>query len=525
MVEAVIYSRVSSEGQEKEGTSLQTQLDNCVKYCEEKGYEVAFRFSETYSGLSLERPELDKLRELVRSEAIDVLVCYSIDRLSRDPTHGVIITEELDKHGVKLEAVTEDVSNTELGKLITYIRGFAAKLEAQKIKERTVRGKRAKAKLGQMVIGSGVGLYGYDYVNVAQDNGGRRFINENEAKNVRDIYSWLVNDGLSINAIVYRLRANNVPTKSGKNWHRRSVHAVLTNPAYTGKTYAFTMTAKTSRFSRPQSDWIEIEGVTPVIIDQDIFDKAQKQFKENQDKCIRNCKHEYLLRGRIRCRKCGRAYVGRIARSSHNGKRDERRYYSCTGKLKMNAPVDRCCNKGWSADKLERMVWNELECYLSNPDRIIAKLEAQRQDASQLEIHEAELDRIGRQLKAVEREQHQLLQWALKDFPADQVEAENKRLNKARELLKVQMTGLQAQINASQNAVANVPQLEKFIQTIQGKLSNLDFESKLQALDMLEITVWLDGENVDMTGNISPEDINKNSCIVFTTSGCLLSGK
>ena len=78
-------------------------------------------FSETYSGLSLERPELDKLRELVRAESIDIIVCYSLDRLSRDPGHGVIITQELEKHSVKLETVTEDVDNTELGKLISYI--------------------------------------------------------------------------------------------------------------------------------------------------------------------------------------------------------------------------------------------------------------------------------------------------------------------------------------------------------------------------------------------------------------------
>ena len=80
-----------------------------LKYCQGKGYEVAYHFSEAYSGLSLERPELDKLRELVRAEAIDVLVCHSLDRLTRDPGHGVIITQELEKHSVKLEAVTEDV--------------------------------------------------------------------------------------------------------------------------------------------------------------------------------------------------------------------------------------------------------------------------------------------------------------------------------------------------------------------------------------------------------------------------------
>ena len=106
MKKVAIYGRVSTDNQESEGTSLQTQIEACLKYCEDKGYEVRYRFSEAYSGLSLERPKLNKLRELVRAGDIDVVVCYCLDRLSRDPVHGVIIIEELEKHHVTLEAVT-----------------------------------------------------------------------------------------------------------------------------------------------------------------------------------------------------------------------------------------------------------------------------------------------------------------------------------------------------------------------------------------------------------------------------------
>lgn len=59
---------------------------------------------EAYSGLSLERPDLDKLRELVRTEVIDVVLCYSLDRLTRDPGLGVILTQELEKHHITIEA-------------------------------------------------------------------------------------------------------------------------------------------------------------------------------------------------------------------------------------------------------------------------------------------------------------------------------------------------------------------------------------------------------------------------------------
>ena len=61
MKTAAIYCRVSTEDQEREGTSLQTQLEVCLNYCKDKSYNVAYCFSEAYSGLTLERPKLNEL--------------------------------------------------------------------------------------------------------------------------------------------------------------------------------------------------------------------------------------------------------------------------------------------------------------------------------------------------------------------------------------------------------------------------------------------------------------------------------
>ena len=506
MSKAAIYCRVSTDTQETEGTSLQTQLEACQKHCQAKGYQIAYQFSEAYSGLNLERPKLNELRSLIRDNEINILVVYCLDRLSRDPVHGVILTEELEKHHIALEAVTESVDSTDLGKLITYVRGYASKVEAEKIRERCIRGKRARARGGRIPSGGGTTIYGYDYIKVGQENGGRRIINETEARWVSDMYSWLVNEGLSTNAITYRLRALSAPSKFGKMWNRHSVQAILINQAYTGKTYAFTTVRGRRQRTRPQSDWIEIEGVTPAIISHEVFDAAQKQLQVNRIKTVPTTKYEYLLRGHLRCRQCGRAYVGSTARRSlQNGTQYVKLYYRCMGKTKVDVPLERCCNKGWSAKRLDGMVWAEVERYLSNRGLIIGELEKQRQDADQLGVFEAELERVERQLKVIEGEQRQLLQWALKDFPANLVEGENKRLNKAKETLKAQKANLAAQLRTSQDALINVPNLERFIEDIQKRLSELDFEGKRLALDMLGITVWLDGENVEVTGIIDPK--------------------
>ena len=198
MSNVAIYCRVSSEGQERDGTSLQTQLEHCLKYCQDKQYHIVETYSEAYSGLSLIRPKLDQLRELVRSDDLDVVLCYSVDRLSRDPTHGVILTEEFAKHDVRLEAVSETVESSELGKLINYIRGFASKLEAEKIKERVNRGKRAKAQSGVIPGGGYHSTFGYDYVAKTRQQSARREINPEEAEWVKTIFKFCVLDGMCV---------------------------------------------------------------------------------------------------------------------------------------------------------------------------------------------------------------------------------------------------------------------------------------------------------------------------------------
>jgi len=503
---AGIYTRVSTDNQEQEGTSLQTQLEACLSYCHDKGYDVAYQFTEAYSGLTLERPKLNELRELVRNEQIDVVVVYCLDRLSRDPTHGVLLTQEMEKHHVTLEAVTETVDSSELGKLISYIRGFASKLEAEKIKERTSRGRKAKAKQGMIPGGGFSHIFGYDYINKIGQQSGRRVINENEAEIVRKIYHWLVDDHMTTFAIVFKLRELQIPTKkSGSHWRRSTVYNILTNPAYTGRTYAFT-TANHKQFSRDKADWIELPGVTPRIISDELFEAAQERLKLNKANAMRNTKRAYLLKGRVRCAQCGHTYTGRSSRNLKDGKHGLDIRYICSGKQRMMVPVNRCHNRSWQAGKLESMVWTEIERVLDNPELIIKEIEKQRQDANELGVLETELQQVKRQLKALDREQRELLDNALRGFPESLIISENKRINSKRASLEAQKAELEAQIKASQDAAISLPKLEHFVELLRQKLTTLDFETKRLALDMLNIQVWLDGHNVEITGIIPVMD-------------------
>ncbi len=154
------------------------------------------------------------------------------------------------------------------------------------------------------------------------------------------------------------------------------------------------------------------------------------------------------------------------------------------------------------ADKLEALVWKQIEHVLNNPELIITEIEKQRQGTNQLSVLGDELKQVERQLRALARDQEQLLQWALKGFPEETVVAENERINEKRNSLQTQKAELEAQIKASQEASISLPKLERFIELIRQKLTTLDYDTKRLALDMLNIKVWLDGHTIEITGTL-----------------------
>jgi len=491
-MKAAIYCRVSTDNQEKEGTSLQTQLENCLAYCQGKGYEATHRFSEAYSGLSLERPELDRLRELARSNVIDVIVCHSLDRLSRDPVHGVIITQELEKHGVALKAVTETVDSTEVGKLITYIRGFASKLEAEKIRERTMRGKRERIRQGKLPTGRGI-LYGYDYdkergINTANSN----------LETVRMIGQWVIQEGISLNEVCRRLMRNGIPApKGGHRWSRGTVGRIMRNPAYVGKSYASkTRTEDRKRVICSEADHVLIpNAVDRAAFTWDEWDLIQKQLDRNRELSPRNQKLSYLLSGKLFCKTCGRKYYG----VPMHGKA----YYRCSGRIGLLVDK-RCTSKTVNASKLDGTIWAEIVKILKQPRTVLAGLQLLEDGMNQEALLENDLDCIRKKLKALDREQEQLLQWALKGFPESIVIKDNEKLNRERARLQCELSETEQRLEKTKESHINVEKLDEFCKIVSQKLEDFSYAEKKSTLEMLKVKVWTDGYNPPELQGILP---------------------
>ena len=528
-MKAAIYCRVSTDNQEREGTSLQTQLENCLTYCQGKGYDVSYRFSEAYSGLSLERPELDKLRELVRNGQIDVIVIYCLDRLSRDPTHGVILTQELEKHGIKLEAVTEDVDNSELGKLISYVRGYAAKLETEKIRERSVRGRRARAAKGK-IPSNRTKLFGFNYISGKGDGEGIRYINEDEAKLIRQWKDWLLYEDLPLNEITRRTRDMRVPTGSGKGiWHESVICGILSNPGIAGITYAFTYNYEDSLpngngvkkrrrklIRKPREQWIEIPGATPAIITKAEFDAIQQRFAQNRLVPRRQAIRFYWLQGHVVCGLCGRRYRVKSTLVKSKSNPHYVCYYECPCGNRMVSP-NRCTNRRWNRDKLQDLVWEQLRAFLLKPEAVFAGVAAIRDNASQEDYYRQELRDIDRGLKRLDEEQWGLLQQAKRGFPEAMVEADNNRINESRTSLLQRKADLEEKMTQAAEATDNMASIEKFCELARRNVDTLTDEDKKLLAKSLDLKVRICHESVSIDGIIPIlEDVDSE----YLTSRC-----
>lgn len=529
MKKTAIYCRVSTEDQEREGTSLQSQLDACNRLAMERGFEVPEKFIvlETYSGLSLDRPKLAELRQWVRDKEVDVVVAYTLDRLSRDPVHFIILQEELERVGVELIMVTEDVDSSDMGKLIAHIKGFAAKLEAEKIKERTMRGKRARALAGKLPANSHAHLFGYSYLPGKGIGEGVRYIDEQQAGVVKQIYQWLL-EGLSTDAITYKLRDLLIPTPTNKgHWMRSTVLGILKNPAYYGKTYAFTRTygkpkrrlkpdtkrKNTGVIWKPKEEWLEIPNATPPIISESTYNAAQERLEQNRRMATRNSKNEYLLHGHIYCVRCGRAFWGAPGIKPRNGKRYEYPFYQCSGRLKKVTPV-KCNNRQYNAKKIEELVWVQIEEVLRNPELILAELERREQE-QESSMWQRDLERLISQLANKKKQKDRV--WTAFRITGDEdtFRRDIALLDREFQQAEAEIARLEERIESNKQFTLNTDNLKQACEVVANNLKTINFEEKRLILQALQVRVSIDGDNINLCGAIPLQTVGH---IVDSTS-------
>ena len=310
---AAIYNRVSTEKQQQEGLSLQTQREACIKYARQNGYDVSdsYILDEVYSGLTLDRPKLDTLLGWVRSSEVQAIVIYSTDRFSRDGYDLLTLMRDCDVSKAKLLCVSEDLGEGKIGELLNFVKGWASGLEASRIRERSLRNKRAKAELG--IIPSGFGRYG-GYFGLQYDRDTKAFKHITGQIDIAKEILLRYAKGESSSSITKDLQSRNIVGSGGKLFHRSSLNRVL----------------KHSRVYSGILHWndIEITGKVEPIITEEIASVVEARLKLNREHSFGFGNRKWFS-GRVFCGVCGRRYSLDKGKGCHCNANDSRSPITC----------------------------------------------------------------------------------------------------------------------------------------------------------------------------------------------------
>jgi site-specific DNA recombinase len=389
---AAIYARVSSEQQREEHT-IASQTAALIEFATSNDLQVPKEWifeDEGFSGATLERPGLERVRDLAAEGHIQAVLAYAPDRLSRKYAYQILLIEEFTRHGVETRFVKAPQGTTAEDQLLVQFQGMIAEYERAQILERSRRGKRHRARSGEVSVMSGA-PYGYRYVRKSDDAPAAYAVNDAEAGVVRRIYAMYTLDVLSIGAIVRQLNADGVPTrKRSARWERSTVWAALRNSAYRGIAYfGKTRIAPRSRITRPmrlrggtakrnsanherpREEWIEIP--VPALVSEESFARAQELLQDNKIRSRRRTITPSIVQGLVSCQKCGYAFSRVSTRTSSR----KLYYYKCIGSdswRKLGGPV---CDNGRLVrqDLLDQIVWDEVIRLLEDPTLIQQELD------------------------------------------------------------------------------------------------------------------------------------------------------
>jgi site-specific DNA recombinase len=520
---AAIYARVSSDQQAQTGT-IASQVAALKERVAQDGLalreELCF-LDEGYSGSTLIRPALERLRDLAYSGGIDRLYVHSPDRLARKYAYQALLVEELRQQRVELVFLNQALGRTPEEEMLLQMQGMIAEYERAKILERCRRGRRYAARRGSISVLSSA-PYGYRYVTKHDGGGVAQYqVVLEEAKVVRQMFEWLVQERLSIRDICRRLAQQGIRTRTGlSRWSAGQVREMLTNSTYKGYA-AFGKTrigprkptlrpprgyeAARQPYSRYLTAPEEQERIpVPALVSEELFEAVQEQLAENRRRKRQGPSGaRHLLQGLVVCACCRYACTGRRIERTVNGKQYRYAYYRCCGADADRFGAERVCrNKPVRTDLLEQAVWEDVTALLRDPQRIAAEYERRLQGDDRDPAPGEELAKL---IRKAEQSKTRLID-AYEDGLLSKEEFQP-RISRAQERLK--KLGAETEVLRQQQADRQelrlvIGSIEAFSRLVQEGLQTPDRPTRRNIIKALVKRVEIGPDSVRVVYRITP---------------------
>ena len=526
-ITAALYARVSSDGQAR-GNTVASQLAALQERAKADAAAISpdhAYVDEGRSGATLARPALERLRDAVAVGEMDRVYVHAPDRLARRYAYQVLLMEEFRRAGVEVVFLNRAIGGSAEDDLLLQVQGVIAEYERARILERSRRGRRHAALAGA-VSALSCAPYGYRYIGRhAAGDVARVEVLEDEARVVRQVFTWVGVERISLREACRKLQALGCPTRTGlEAWDATTLCGMLRNSAYQGtamfgRTRAIPPTQARLRPIRGQScpprnpsgssrpvppeEWIAIP--VPAIVDPGVFEAVQAQLDENRRRKREGRRRPgWLLQGLVVCRQCGYAFYGKMARGVVGGRQPaDYGYYRCTGtdghKFGGQAP---CSNRSVRSDKLEQAVWRQVEAVLDDPRRVTAEHERRAAAARDGRARE-DVDGLERQMARLRRGMDRLIDsYAEEVIDADEFRPRLAGLKQRLMRLQAERDAALAAHEARRSLQLVIGRLEEFAGRVRAGLDGLDWHGRREIIRALVRRIEIDREEVEVVFRI-----------------------
>lgn len=480
MKTAAIYTR-KSKFTEK-GESINNQINACKEYLKRLNIEDFIIYEdEGFSGKNTIRPQFKNMLRDAKSKRFDILICYRLDRVSRNVADFSTLIEELEKYDISFISVNEQFDTTNpMGRAMMYISSVFGQLERETICERVRFNMTELARTGRWLGGLTPTGFISKQVKYIDDKSKERTMFElipvkEELAIVKLIFDKYL-ELKSLSQVMKYLLINNIKSKKNNDFSRNSIQIILKNPVYAKSTcevvdyiesngitvvgapdgiHGFLSYNKRKGKSgyRETNEWIYAIGRHEGIISGDNWIEIQRILELNSEKAPRLGKTNVaLLTGILRCACCGRNM--RVIYGSKKKDTGERlHYYACT--MKHDSGGSRCKNKNVRADTLEDIVVNKLKDYTHDKNKLLKELDNYRKELTDSTVNSS-INNLKEDIKRIDTTIDNLLSTVSKSDDADVSEMlmsklkiltlERKELEKKFKELEREKTNLQSQI-------------------------------------------------------------------------------
>lgn len=447
LIRVALYIRVSTDKQAKEGDSLEAQEQALVDYSKTNNMIIVDKYIDGgESGQKLNRTNLQRLLNDVKSNKIDLIIMTKLDRWFRSVSDFYKVNEILQKHKVRWKTIWEEYDTTTAsGEFWLNMSLSMARMEAKRTGERIEAIFDHKYKI-QKTVCTGNVPYGY---KISKDK--KLIIDKEKAKHIKLLYERYLKTNNLIDSV--RWFQYNFSKKSYS-----SIKSYLKNTTYIGK------------FIRKKTGEV-INDYAPRIISDELFYKVQDMLSKNlKNTTSKYINKPYIFTGLLKCPKCNNNLSGN---SNHQ---KNIRYYRC----KKGAEGILCSNKKNISEKnIEKFIITYLEQKLKNEILKIQKINSIiLPQENKMNIYK------NKQNKLVELYVNNLIDIEYYKKEYDKIHSlilteENKRI----ETKKVDTTSLEKL-------------LENDIISIYNKLDNLDKRKLLMSI--LDYIIVFDKDNMEL---------------------------